>query len=247
MQVDHHSLFYLFIFIYLRFITPFHFTSFDFFSLSSGSMFDLGSASTHYTHLFDMVIHLSSLFVWGLLGLGLMTFSTRCISCMRGMGDYIIGVFEPSFLSFLSPYYLSLRYVPSLKTTLRPWLHTLCLMAHAWAILEISRRLFLGAWWMGSWDDDLHWGIPLLSMMDFHWWRFLSGCCLALRHSQFASSLGLRWIRSCGMTLYWGIAILERVFIGDTVTLLDTLHWDTLYSLMVDSWDDDLFWDTIAS
>ena len=30
-------------------------------------------------------------------------------------------VFEPSFLSFLSPYYLSLRYVPCLKTTLRPW------------------------------------------------------------------------------------------------------------------------------
>ena len=31
-----------------------------------------------------------------------------------------------------------------------------------------------------------------------------------------------------------GIAILEGVFIGDTVTLLDILHWDTFYSLMVD-------------
>ncbi|RVW92946.1 hypothetical protein CK203_032767 [Vitis vinifera] len=30
-------------------------------------------------------------------------------------------VFEPSFLSFLSPYRLGLRYVPCLKTTLRPW------------------------------------------------------------------------------------------------------------------------------
>ena len=30
-------------------------------------------------------------------------------------------VFEPSFLSFLSPYHLGLRYVPCLKTTLRPW------------------------------------------------------------------------------------------------------------------------------
>ncbi|KAL6327381.1 hypothetical protein AAG906_019071 [Vitis piasezkii] len=35
---------------------------------------------------------------------------------------------------------------------------------------------------------------------------------------------------SCGMTLHWGIAISEGVFIGDTVALLDTLHWDTLYS-----------------
>ena len=36
------------------------------------------------------------------------------------------------------------------------------------------------------------------------------------------------------MTLHWGIAILDSVFIGDTVTLLDILHWDTLLSLMVD-------------
>ena len=33
------------------------------------------------------------------------------------------------------------------------------------------------------------------------------------------------------MTLHWGIAISESAFIGDTVTLLDTQHWDTLYSL----------------
>ena len=75
-----------------------------------------------------------------------------------------------------------------------------------------------------------------------HQWRFLSGWCLTLRHSQFASSLGLWWIRSCGRTLYWGITLSESTFIGDTVTLLDTLHWDTLYSLMVDFWDDNLFW-----
>ncbi|RVW34371.1 hypothetical protein CK203_092145 [Vitis vinifera] len=30
-------------------------------------------------------------------------------------------VLEPNFLSFLSPYHLGLRYVPCLKTTLRPW------------------------------------------------------------------------------------------------------------------------------
>ena len=58
----------------------------------------------------------------------------------EGYGDYIIGVFEPSFLSFPSPYYLSLRYVLCLKTTLRLWLHTLYLTAHTWAILEIGRR-----------------------------------------------------------------------------------------------------------
>ena len=35
------------------------------------------------------------------------------------------------------------------------------------------------------------------------------------------------------MTLHWGIAILEGVFIGDTVTLLGILHWDTLLSLVM--------------
>ena len=35
-------------------------------------------------------------------------------------------VFGPSFPSFLSPYHPSLRYVPCLKTTLRPWDQMLC-------------------------------------------------------------------------------------------------------------------------
>ncbi|RVW62082.1 Gag-Pol polyprotein [Vitis vinifera] len=34
---------------------------------------------------------------------------------------YHIHVRHPQFLSFLSPYHLGLRYVPCLKTTLRPW------------------------------------------------------------------------------------------------------------------------------
>ncbi|RVW24843.1 hypothetical protein CK203_105098 [Vitis vinifera] len=38
----------------------------------------------------------------------------------KGMG-FDHWVFEPSFPSFLSPYHPSLRYVPCLKTTLRPW------------------------------------------------------------------------------------------------------------------------------
>ena len=91
-----------------------HLTSSDFFLFSSYLMFDLGSASTHHTCSFDVTIHLLSLFVLRPLGLGLMH---------EGYGDYIIGIFEPSFLSFLSPYYLGLRYVPCLKTTLMPLLH----------------------------------------------------------------------------------------------------------------------------
>ena len=43
------------------------------------------------------------------------------------------------------------------------------------------------------------------------------------------------------MTLHRGIAISESTFIGDTVTLLYILHWDTLHSLMVDVLDDGLF------
>ena len=50
---------------------------------------------------------------------------TWCISYMRAwVSDH--WVFEPCFISFLSPYYLSLRYVLGLKTTLRPWYHASC-------------------------------------------------------------------------------------------------------------------------
>ena len=70
----------------------------------------------------------------------------------EGYEDYIIRIFKPSFLSFPSPYYLSLCYVPCLKTTLRSWLRTLYLTTHTWATLEIGRRSFLRAWWMRSYD-----------------------------------------------------------------------------------------------
>ena len=43
----------------------------------------------------------------------------------RGYGVYH-WVFEPCFLSFLSPYYLSLCYILGLKTTLKPQYHALC-------------------------------------------------------------------------------------------------------------------------
>ena len=104
----------------LYFIPLFHHTSSDFILFSFCLMFDMGSVSTHYTCLFDVTIHLSSLFVWGPLGPGLMIVFYALHLMHEGYGDYIIGIFEPSFLSFLSLYYLSLRYVPCLKTTLRP-------------------------------------------------------------------------------------------------------------------------------
>ncbi|RVW81566.1 hypothetical protein CK203_049477 [Vitis vinifera] len=44
-------------------------------------------------------------------------------------------VFEPSFLSFLSPYNLGLRYVPCLKTTLRPWDQMSSSAASTWAVV----------------------------------------------------------------------------------------------------------------
>ena len=47
-------------------------------------------------------------------------FNTCCILYMRAwVFDH--WVFGPSFPSFLLPYHLSLRYIPCLKTTLRPW------------------------------------------------------------------------------------------------------------------------------
>ncbi|RVW82221.1 Gag-Pol polyprotein [Vitis vinifera] len=47
-------------------------------------------------------------------------------------------VFEPSFLSFLSPYHLGLRYVPCLKTTLRPWDQMSSSTASTWTVFEIG-------------------------------------------------------------------------------------------------------------
>ena len=89
----------------------FYFTSFNFFLFSFCSMFDLGSAFTHYTCLFDKFIHLSSLFVWEPLGPGLMMFPTHCISCMRGMG--IISLGSLSLVSFYFFHPITLVYIMS--------------------------------------------------------------------------------------------------------------------------------------
>ena len=77
-------------------------------------------------------------------------------------------VFGPSFPSFLSPYHLSLRYVLSLKTTLRPWHHTLCLIALMWAILRIDSGAFC-LWWTRSYGMTLHWGIAILESFIIGW------------------------------------------------------------------------------
>ena len=106
----------------------------------------------------------------------------------KGYMDYIIGIFVPCFLSFLSPYYLGLCYVPRLKTTLRPWLQTLCLTAHTWAILRVSWRLFLRAWWMRSYDMIYTGVYPFLSVMDFWRWYDLYW---GIPHSSMTISFGM--------------------------------------------------------
>ena len=242
------NLFYSFISLHLIWL----------FFFSSCLIFDLGLAATLYSCLFDMSIPLSSFFMWGSLGPRLMMFSMHCISCMRGIGIMSLGSLSLVFYRFFHP--KTLAYVMS--CVLRPpWGHdfTLCLTAHTWAILEIGWRLFLIAWWMRSYDMiytgaylSYQWWIfgcdvIYTGMYPTHRWQFLLGWCFALRHSQFASSLGLWWIRSCGMTLHWSIAISKSTFIRDTITPLDILHWDTLHSSMVDFWDDGLFWDTFVS
>ncbi|KAL6312830.1 hypothetical protein AAG906_024685 [Vitis piasezkii] len=47
------------------------------------------------------------------------TISSSCFICLLIDIIFTLGIL--SFLSFLSPYHLGLRYVPCLKTTLRPW------------------------------------------------------------------------------------------------------------------------------
>ena len=114
-----------------------------------------------------MFIPLSSSFMWESLGPSLMRFSMHCILCIKGMGIVSLGLFEPSFLSFLLPYYLSLHYVSCLKTTLRLWLHTLCLTTHTWMILEFGWRFLLETWWMRSYDMIYTKAYP-----SYQWWIF---------------------------------------------------------------------------
>ena len=56
-----------------------------------------------------------------------MVYETLCTYCIlyTRIWDFDHWAFEPSFISFLSPYHLKLHYIPGLKTTLRQWYHTL--------------------------------------------------------------------------------------------------------------------------
>ena len=135
-RVDHHS--FTFLIALLCISSPISRSLFHFLSISYIliHIFDLINSS-HHSHI--------SLMVWPLI-LSLISPSTfpfvtfrsmapkifLCItSCTRGYG-FDHWVFEPSFLSFLSSYHLGLRYVPCLKTTLRPRDQTLSLTVFTW-------------------------------------------------------------------------------------------------------------------
>ena len=99
---------------------------------------------------------------------------TCCISYMRAwFSDH--WVFESSFLSFLLPYPPSLRYIPCLKTTLRPWDQMSSLTASTWT----------GVWdlvdvWISScfffWESPL-WCVGLIQLCsdyrDHAFWRWM--------------------------------------------------------------------------
>ena len=99
----------------------------------------------------------------------------------RGYRVLIIGYLSQFPFISLS-YYPSLRYVLSLKTTLRPWHHLLCLIALTWAIFEIGQRAFW-KWWTKICGMTLHWGIvtsksfigyAVIMLDTLHWGAHLS-------------------------------------------------------------------------
>ena len=133
-------------------------------------MFDLGSASTLYSCLFDVSIPLSSLFVWRPLGPGFMTFSTHCISCMRGMGIISLGYLSLVSFRFFHP--ITLTYVTS-RILRPPYGHDFT--RYAWWLTHGQYLRLVGDYFLehdkwGVEAMDLHWGIPFLSVMDFQRW-----------------------------------------------------------------------------
>ena len=148
----------------------------------------------------------------------------------ESMGFYH-WVFESCFLSFLSPYYLSLRYVPSLKTTLRPWHHTLHLIALMWAILGIGSRAFW-LWWTKSCGMTLHWDIATLE--SFYWvcnhsvWYIALGCTFLDRGLIFLDDHPAEAYSSQSMMDFWVMVI----------------HWrrlDVFFTLEYEIWLGDFF------
>ena len=84
----------------------------------------------------------------------------------EGMG-FDHRIFEPSFLLFLSPYYLGLRYVPCLKTTLRPWLN-ICV----WQLTSGQFSRLVGDYFL---EHD-GWGVEIMiytgAYPSYQWWIF---------------------------------------------------------------------------
>ena len=106
------------------------------------------SCVSHYQ--FDLLHHLIIDIIFTLSTFKSMVhefFYTCCILYMRA-GVFYHWVFGPSFPSFLLPYHPSLRYVPYLKTTLRPWDQILGHVFEIWLIFRYhhassyGRRLF---------------------------------------------------------------------------------------------------------
>ena len=69
---------------------------------------------------------------------------------------------------------------------------------------------------------------------------FLVGWRFALRHSQFASSLGLWWIKSCRMTLHWGHSHSRGHFLLEIQSpysifyiVTHSTHWWLIFEMMV--------------
>ena len=88
--------------------------------------------TSHYQFDFHNCLIIIIIFTLGILGS--MTHEILCTCCISHTRAWVFyhWVFEPSFPSFLLPYHPSLRYVPCLKTTLRPWDHMSSLIAPTW-------------------------------------------------------------------------------------------------------------------
>ena len=131
--VDHHSFHFLIVFFCIPLPlsrSSFHFLSIPYLLIPITDLIPF----SHHSHISLMVWLLIFLsfrhrhFLWLPLGPWLMRFFLCITSYTWGYG-FDHWVFEPSFPSFLSPYHLGLRYVPCLKTTLRPWDQMLSLTA----------------------------------------------------------------------------------------------------------------------
>ena len=83
-------------------------------------------------------------------------------------------VFGPSFPSFLSPYYPSLRYVPCLKTTLRPWDQMSSSIASAWAGVWDLVAFYISSCFF-FWETPFWWLDSFQLCLDYLYHTFVDG------------------------------------------------------------------------